>query len=226
MDSEKIEYEAHKKIDPLWTIKLKNVNEKRKLQVYCDENLDRNDDRKLLGENYNEENRKLALIPEENFQENSVENTKVENWLEVAKKKLKKIEGKTPKKIITSRIMKKENLTPGSSNKKKKITVGDRKKKIDEIKKLWEAKDENTVIQKIKNRNIKKIMNKNETGMSSDKVGKLLTNIQNDENSVKIRGNMLRSNEKSGYSQTRIDAWIRRKAETGNQTRDKEHGIE
>ena len=112
MDSEKIEYEAHKKIDPLWTIKLKNVNEKRKLQVYCDENLDRNDDRKLLGENYNEENRKLALIPEENCQENSVENTKVENWLEVAKKKLKKIEEKTPKKIIMSRIMKKESLTP------------------------------------------------------------------------------------------------------------------
>ena len=80
VDSEKIEYEAHKKIDPLWTIKLKNVNEKRKLQVYCDENLDRNDDRKLLEENYNEEDRKLALIPEENLQENSVENTKVENW--------------------------------------------------------------------------------------------------------------------------------------------------
>ena len=62
--------------------------------------------------------------------------------------------------------------------------------------------------------------------MSSDKVGKLLTDIQNDENSVKIRGNMSRSNEKSGYSQTRIDAWIHRKVETGNQTRDKENAID
>jgi len=160
------------------------------------------------------------LIPEENLEEKGAKNAKVENWLEVARKKLKKIEDNTPKKIMKSRIMKNENLTPGSSNKKKKIAVGDRRKKINEIKKLWEAKEVSTEVQKIKDK--KKITVKPDTGISSLKVGKLLTSIQYDENSIKIRGNKIKSDENSSLSQTRLDAWIHRSEETGNQTRGKE----
>ena len=109
---------------------------------------------------------------------------------------------------------------PGSSNKKKKIAVGDRRKKINEIKKLWEAKEVSTEVQKIKDK--KKITVKPDTGISSLKVGKLLTSIQYDENSIKIRGNKTKSDENSSLSQTRLDAWIRRSEETGNQTRGKE----
>ena len=143
---------------------------------------------------------------------------KVENWLDIARKKLRKIENDTPKKIMKNRILKKENLTPGSSHKKKKISVGERKSsKVDEMKKLWETSDINTRMQKIKSK--KKIIDKIEPGISSQKVGKLLTSI---DNSVKILGSQKKSNKFSAYSQPRIDAWIHRNEEFGNQTRAKE----
>ena len=60
---------------------------------------------------------------------------KVEKWLNLARKNLKKIENSTPRKLKPRKC---ENLTPGSGNKRKKIFIGERKhSKVNKIRKLW-----------------------------------------------------------------------------------------
>ena len=58
----------------------------------------------------------------------------------IAREKLKKINDNPPKNIkLRGKIKKNESSTPNSSQKKKKIIVGERKNSnVNEIRKLWE----------------------------------------------------------------------------------------
>ena len=147
------------------------------------------------------------------------EDNKVENWLDIARKKLKKIEKETPKKIMKKKIMKHENITTGTSNRRKKVVIGERKNtKVNEIKNMFENIKRNTEEKKPTPK--KKIL-KPDDGMSSLKVGKLLTDVKMNRNSVNIVDSPGKSELNLKFDQPTIDALRQRNDEVGKQTRNK-----
>ena len=148
-----------------------------------------------------------------------IEDNKVENWLDVARKKLKKIEKETPKKIMKKKILKHENITTGTSNRRKKLVIGERKNtKVNEIKNMFENIKRN---KEEKKPTPKKKILKPDDGMSSLKAGKLLTDVKMNRNSVNIVDSPGKSELNLKFDQPTIDALRQRNDEVGKQTRNK-----
>ena len=133
--SDILNYEKHVKSDPLWTCTLeKVVNEPidivddESVDIVVDENVD------IKSSSINVNNEGVSLNERKN-----------ENWLIIARKNLKKIENESGRMTPVTQNKKKnsklENLTIGSSGKKSRLKIGDRKSSsVNDIRKLWERK--------------------------------------------------------------------------------------
>ena len=139
------------------------------------------------------------------------ENDKIENWLTLAKKNLRKFTDETPPDTRKRKCRKLENLTPKSSNKKKKIITDDKKqRKFHDIRKLWEKEDS-----KLK-KNLQK-SSKEDNVISNHKIKHLVAGIDSDKNSVNIVVNPRRTNLKLAkeLSQITLDSWVQKDLEVG-----------
>ena len=110
----------------------------------------------------------------------------------------------------TKKISQLENSTPNSSAKKKKNRVGERKhRSVNDIRKLWEKVDENSV--KIKDSSRKKIIEESNL-ISTLKVKQIVTEINTNIDSVNLKKNPENPNRKpsSKLSQSKLDAWVKK----------------
>ena len=147
-----------------------------------------------------------------------------ENWLEIAKKNLKKInensvdiENRTPKSKH-KKIYKYENFnkTPGSSTKKTRKLMGNRKlTKVNEIKKLWDKKKENTDDVRVDKKD--KIVTL-KPKVSSCKIQKILSSLDPGSENVKINLSEIQKPTKTKSSE-KIDRWLVKGQRVGNQTK-------
>ena len=228
-------YELHAKNDPLWNVTLdpKNIEPDRpkKLNVSKfiddDSNKDANDeitigndenvtntvyvDENAISVKYSENTVKDMSIVGDNIE---VENIKNENWLEAARKKLKKVDEKStsqPKRM--KKLHKYENLqiTPGSSGKKyKKKNVGERKlTRFHDIRSLWERKAKNDENQ---NTSVRSSVKPNINNLSIRKIVSTL-DIESDFSGVSSISHNLKSKSKN------LDNGVERKIEVGKQTK-------
>ena len=133
---------------------------------------------------------------------------KVENWLNEARKNLKKVDKNSPMKLRSKKVMRGRNSTPESSRKGRKILDGERNmKNVNDIRKLWEKN-----IAKVddeKKRKIDKKISINEE-ISNQKVRNLIDGLQLDNNSVKIVKSPIIPKQRSSKFQSRLDAWVKR----------------
>ena len=194
-------FEEYARKEPLWNVKLEVVKKKEMINTDKETKKETEDDRKL----------NVEIEPNSEFSKNEKkgclepENLKTENWLNIARKKLKKIdvERNTPKKIRKKKL---ENLTPNSGS-KKKISVGDRKiNSVNEIKKLWEKVD-----QKKKETDVttgkKNIVECKK--INNQKVKQMVDQINLNKSSIKF-SSPKQSNSKSLklLSQSNLDTWV------------------
>ena len=192
------------KTDPLWTTKLEEVKKIETSKKIIDENsayIEGCDENKKINEleNYNEE-KKINGKKEE---------VKVENWLNLARKNLKKIENSTPGKL---KPRKHENLTPGSGNKRKKVIIGKRKNsRVSEIRKLWEKAEKKIEVNeemKINEKSTKKINTIDEK--ISNHSARMISDVGLDKNTMKIVSSPVNSKFKNDWNQTSLDSWIKK----------------
>ena len=145
-----------------------------------------------------------------------------ENWLEIAKKNLKKIsedsdEKKTPKSKH-EKIYKHENIckTPGSSTKKTRKLTGNRKmNQVNEIKKLWDKKKENTDAGKVEK------LAQLKPKVSSCKIEKIISSLDADSEKVKIKMSEIQKPTKL-RSSVLLDQWLDKAQRVGKQAREVE----
>ena len=134
-------------------------------------------ERKDIHDLDDKEERKLYDIEDKKKKEKK-EDMKVENWLNEARKNLKKVDKNSPMKLRSKKVMRGRNSTPESSRKGRKILDGERNlNKVNDIRKLWE-KNIDKVDDEKKRKIDKKISNKEE--ISNQKVRNLIHGLQLD----------------------------------------------
>lgn len=233
VDDDRIsDYVDYKSTDPLWNVKLNLVDNEPKVDDIInvdndcgaedkngnsdipDENSNinekkiKNDEKNVNDEKDTSENEKVECLREMK----SLRMKKSENWLQIARNKLRKINGenysanRTPQK----KIYRRENLhvTPGSNSKNRKVIDVNRKSsKVADIKNLWERKlvvnterklmSKSTIKPKIGNNSVKKIISK--LDLKSDSVNVSF-------NGEKLKPTIL------------LDNWVVRNTGVGKQT--------
>ena len=130
----------------------------------------------------------------------------VENWLNEARRKLKKVDKNSPMKIKYKKIRKSENSTPDSCRKgRKRLDVDKKESRINDIRKLWEKQNVNTDAENRRKLD-KKIRTRDE--ISSQKIRNLIDEMKLDNSSVKI---VAKSPKPSTPKlQCKLDAWVKK----------------
>ena len=163
---------------------------------------------------------------EKKIEKNSIEveknSQRKENWLELARRKLKKVEDKkvitTPQSKRKKKIYKLENLTNSTSG-KKKLQVGERKQnKIVEMKNIWEKRDTRLNIE-VEKKNTRIAKDKNM--LKGQNVRQIISKLDLKSDEVVVRKSESQKSKNNG-SQSLIGRWICKRVENRLQTKSKE----